>query len=152
MAQVAPAPGTEDLGPGHAVGTITALHDGARRPCPVEARPTRSGVELRIGVEELGTTAGTSEDPLTFHVEEVARPRGLSAGTAQHGVLLRCELLLPLVVALGDLEVEILGLGGLAFEHGFALLRDVQQGGGSQYFSCHRVCRLARPYPVADIG
>ncbi len=72
MPQVAAAPGAQDLGPRHAEGPLPALEDRPRGASPVETGPPGAGLELGLGVEELGPAAGTAEDPRTVHVEEVA--------------------------------------------------------------------------------
>ena len=48
------------------------VNDGAGGPGPVEAGPARPGLELGLGVEELGAASGAAEHALAVDVEQVA--------------------------------------------------------------------------------
>src|SRR5271163_527448 len=108
---MATAPGAQDLGPRHAEGAFLSFEHGPCGDGPVEAGPPGARLELGLGVEEPGAAAGTAEDPSAVDVEEVARPRRFGAGPAEHGVALRRELSLPLLVGLGDLERRLCAPG-----------------------------------------
>ena len=119
--QMPAAPGAQDLGAGHAQDPVGPLDDGPGRAGPVEAGPARPGLELRVRVEQLRTTAGAAEDALSIDVQQFSRPGWLGAGPAQHRVAVPGQLLPPFVVRLGDLVGRLVVL--LAREHGAPLSR-----------------------------
>lgn len=109
MAATAPA---YDLGANHPVAPIFPdLHClGHRRR--VERGPTRSGVELRLGVKEHGVAAGTPVGPVVMVVDVLAGERPLGAGFAKDGVLLGAQPFLPLLVGGGDVGYGLLTVFG----------------------------------------
>src|SRR3954447_24813449 len=66
----------------------------------VERRPAAAGVELRVGLEELGVAGLAGVDALGLGVGVLTDEGSLGAGLTEHGVLLRRELLAPLLVGL----------------------------------------------------
>src|SRR5271168_1909349 len=130
---MATAPGAEDLGACHAEAAVSVLEDSAVGPGPVEAGPARPGLELGLGVEELGAAPGAAEHALAVDVEQVAGPGGLGAGAAQDDVALPGKLGPPLFVGPGDFECDLLP-GGLAPEHWKPPLPASTTGRARRYF------------------
>ena len=91
-----PAACGADLGAHHAVARVDTLHDRVERGRLDEARPSRAGVELRIGPEELGPAAGAAVDArvLGVGVRPGERPlRRLRRRTAYWSGVRRAPLL-----------------------------------------------------------
>src|SRR5436305_816282 len=70
----------------------------------IEARPAGTGLELRVRAEQLGAAARAAVDAVLLVVHVAAREWRLGALASQHLVLLRCQLLAPLLVGLIDLR------------------------------------------------
>ena len=115
MAEMPPAEGAEDLGADHPMGGITQLGDVLRGKRFVEARPTRSGVELGPRGEKRQAAARAEIDALLVVIEEVATEGGLCSFGPQDAVGLGSELFLPLGIGLhhtgkrGDLSRLAIG-------------------------------------------
>src|ERR1700722_2379044 len=133
MPQMPTAPGAQDFGARHAEAALLARHDGAGGAGPVEAGPARPGLELALGVKELGAASGAMEDARAVDVQQVTGPWRFGPGAAEDGVALPGELLLPFLVGLGDLERR-LGVTCFASEHG-ALLCNGSAGSWSDAFA-----------------
>src|SRR6185369_11323022 len=99
MAEMAAALGAMDLGSGHEVAGVGRGLDGVgdRRP---EGRPARAAFVLGTRVEQGLAAAGTAEGASALLVVERAGEGPLGAVVAQHVMLQRVELVLPLGVAL----------------------------------------------------
>src|SRR5690349_22969618 len=102
MAQVAAAGRAGRLRSGHEPGSVGLGGDGCWVDRGEEARPTRAGLELRLGPEELGAAAGATIRPGAMLVPEVAGEGPLGALLAKDAVALRRELGAPVGVALLD--------------------------------------------------
>src|SRR4051795_13369267 len=107
VAEVRAAAAAQHLRAGHPVGVVLARLDrlGDRRLG--EARPAGAGVELRVRAEQLVAAGGAAVYPVFLRVGVLASERRLRAVPAQHLVLLRRELLAPLVFALLDLGFHL---------------------------------------------
>src|SRR6478752_2346762 len=102
MAEVATTAGAVHLDAVHAVAVVVEQLDVGPVRRLGKARPTRAGVELGLGGEELGATAGTAIRAAALLVEVLPGERPLGSLVAQHVVLLRAELLAPLAIGLLD--------------------------------------------------
>src|SRR3954452_9779688 len=103
VAQVAAAARADDLRADHAVRAVLAQLDRLGDSRLGEARPARAALELRVGAEQLGAAAGALEHAVVLGEGVLAGERRLGRLAAQHGVLLRRQLLAPLRVCLLDL-------------------------------------------------
>src|SRR5690606_18092128 len=86
-------------GANHAEGMVhTRAHSPLGHRC-IEAGPAGSTLELRAGVEQHLTATGAEILSRALLVVERAGSRVLGPVASQHLVLLRCQLLLPFLVA-----------------------------------------------------
>ena len=111
------------------------------------------GVELGVGVEQLGAAPGAAEHALAVDVEQLARPGRLGAGPAQHGVTIGGELLLPLLLGLGDLvaRARVLSLSCLRLNIRTSLSDRYNSSQAQKYFAARRRWRR-RPPGAARAG
>src|SRR5690606_5466570 len=119
VAQVRAAVGAEDLGAGPAQGVVRAVLHPVLGQRGVEGRPPAVALELRLAPEQLTAAGSAGVDALGLGVGVLTDERTLRAGLAKHGVLLRSELLTPLLVGLGDSV-------GLVLAHSLITLRPLQ--------------------------
>src|SRR5207249_3345451 len=113
VAQVAAAGCAENLGPPHSVRGVDARLDAVEGRWLEEARPTGSGVELRLRAEELGAAPGTAVDAGVFGIDIRACERALGAGLTEHVILLRSQTLAPF------------GVGDGGFAHGSSVANSI---------------------------
>ena len=104
VAEVAAAAGAHDLGAHHAVARVGSQLDGLGGGRLVEAGPARARLEFRIGAEQLVPARRAAVDAVFLAVRVLAREWRLGPLPAQDLVLLRRQLLLPLLVGLVDLR------------------------------------------------
>src|SRR5580698_5645145 len=83
------------LGSHHAVLRIPMLGYAAAVDGLVKARPSRAGIELRVGIEQRSATAHAVIHPRLMIVPVRSGKGALRAGLARHMVLLGRQLLLP---------------------------------------------------------
>src|SRR5690349_2124695 len=88
----------------HPVAAVLVNLDVRVLPGLGEARPAGAGIELGVRAEQLGSAARAAVDPVVLHVHVAAGERPLGALLAQDLVLLRRELLTPLLICLLDLR------------------------------------------------
>src|SRR5439155_24632337 len=106
VAEVAAAALAQHLDAGHEVALVdTALDVRLVLGLP-EARPARTGVELRARREQDGAAAGAAVGAVVVVVDELAGEGRLGARLAQHLVLGRRELAAPLLVGLADFRTH----------------------------------------------
>src|SRR5690606_35240621 len=84
----------------HAQRVVVDQLHGIRPDRFVEARPPASGIELRAALEQFRITSAAGVQPGTLLIEQLAGPRALGRGFAQHRELLIAELLAPLGIRL----------------------------------------------------
>ena len=99
VSEVASAAAAQDLGPPHPEAAVLANLDVLRDGRLVEAGPAGAGIELGVGAEQLGATAGAVVHPVVLDVHVLARERPLGAVAAQDLVLVGREALPPLLVS-----------------------------------------------------
>src|SRR5438105_13862178 len=95
--------GTAHLGSWNRHAPVAADLEGVLANGLVEAGPARARVEFRVRAEQVGAAAGAAVDPLVLHVHVCAGERGLGRRLPQNLVLVRRQLLLPILVGEGDL-------------------------------------------------
>src|SRR6185503_9254142 len=103
VAEMCPALLAVHFDAAHAVGGVLFRLDVAAGHWLGEARPTRSGIELRVGGEERRTATDAGVDAVLLVVPVGAGERALGALFAGNMELLRSELLAPLLWGLADL-------------------------------------------------
>src|SRR5690348_7065301 len=103
MAQVATAAAADDLGAVHEQAVVRPQLDRLGDCGLVEAGPPGARVELGIGAEQPGATAGAPVEAVGVVVDVFTGERALGVSVAQHAVLQRAQLLAPLLVRLLDL-------------------------------------------------
>src|SRR5262245_38927432 len=101
VAEMAAALGAMHLGAGHEMAAVARRADGAVLGRP-ERWPARAAFVLGRGIEQRLAAAGAAEGAGALLVVQRAGERPLGAVIAQHVMLQRVELLLPLGVALLD--------------------------------------------------
>src|SRR5687768_3274908 len=99
MAEMAAALGAMDLGAGHEMAGVGRGADRAGHWRP-EGGPARAAFVLGARIEQGLAAAGAAEGASAFLVVERAGEGPLGAVVAQHVMLQRVELLLPLGIAL----------------------------------------------------
>src|SRR5580658_7520937 len=87
--------GAPGLGSHHAVFRIPMLGYAAAVDGLVKARPSRAGIELRVGIEQRSAAAHAVIHPRLMIVPVRSGKGALRAGLARHMVLLGRQLLLP---------------------------------------------------------
>src|SRR5690349_22002519 len=102
MPEMAAARGAHDLGAHHPVTRVRLLVDRLGGGGGVERGPAAARVVLRLGREQLGSTAGAVVDAVLERVVVLSGERALGALLAQHVVLLGAELGPPLGLCLFD--------------------------------------------------
>src|SRR5215469_5999033 len=103
VAEVAAAAAADDLGAPHEQAVIRPQFDRLGDRGLVEAGPPGARVELGVRAEQLGAAAGTPVEAVPVVVDVLTGERHLGVRPAQDVVLLRGQLLTPLLVRLGDL-------------------------------------------------
>src|SRR5688500_17006031 len=103
MPEMASAAAADDLDAAHPLAVVLMRLDAVGVHRVEEARPSRAGVELGAGVEQLLSACGAAIDAALLRVHILARERRLGSRLSQHVVLLGAQLGLPLLLALGDL-------------------------------------------------
>ena len=88
------------FGAHHAECRVFNQFDGVGAHRFVKARPSASGIELCARLEQLVATALARVESGAMLVEQLARPRALGRGLAQHRKRLVVKLFAPLVVGL----------------------------------------------------
>src|SRR5205085_2978134 len=86
---------------------VATLLDRALLGRGPERGPAAAGVELRVGVEQLGTAPRAAVHARILGVGVLARERLLGRGLAEHGVGVGAEPVTPLVVG----DVTGVGIG-----------------------------------------
>src|SRR5665213_2520025 len=94
------------LGPDHAVGVVNVLFDGVTLDRLEEARPSGSGLELRLRREQRRVATNAYVGAVVVAVPILAREGPLGAGLAGHLELGLGQVLTPLGVGLGELVVR----------------------------------------------
>src|SRR5579863_8711899 len=95
MPEMAVAPRAVHLGALHVIGLVARGAHSARER-PIEARPARAAVKLRVRLEQGLSAARAAKDAGPMLIIERARARALRTMTAQHPVLLGGQRALPL--------------------------------------------------------
>jgi len=91
------------FGSGHAVTAVDVLNDIRLVRRVVKARPARARIELRVRSKQQRAAAHAVVSAVVVLVPVLARKCALGAALPRYFVLLRRQLLTPLVVALFDL-------------------------------------------------
>src|SRR5258706_9384442 len=105
VAQMGAAVAAPRLGAGHAVALVDLLLDCVGTERLEEARPARSGVELRLRREQRSLAADTHVRAVLVAVPVLAGERPLRSGPPSHLELLGGQALTPALVVLGELVV-----------------------------------------------
>src|SRR5690242_18040073 len=103
VAKVAAAAAADDLGAPHEQAVVRPQFDRLGDGGLVEAGPPGARVELGVRAEQLGAAAGAPVEAVPVVVDVLSGERHLCVRPAQDVVLLRGQLLTPLLVRLGDL-------------------------------------------------
>src|SRR5260221_3462621 len=93
-----------NLGADHAVAVVGDQLDRLGDRGLGEARPTRARLEPGVGAEQRVAAGRAAVHPVLLGERVLAAERRLGAAAAQDLVLLRCQLLAPLLIGLGGLD------------------------------------------------
>src|SRR6478609_1019494 len=100
VTEVTPAAPANDLCAAHEQAVVRTQLDRLGDRGLRKARPSRARVELRVRPEQVAAAPGAAVGARLLVVDILAGERRLGAGAAQHLVLLRGQLLAPLLLGL----------------------------------------------------